>query len=595
VLALIVVSFTLVVASISLGSWISKAIGLSFEEKSDDLFADFWLGLSLILVTSVAAVACIPLRIIAAPTIILFGILAIDGLRRIWFSRGFAAIDGSIAAALVLLVALAASESPPVYDSGLYHYQIMEWYRSYGAVPGVALLHHRLGFTSSVFAVATIAELPPLKGLGNVVNASCLIVSLWFSVNKLCLANRGDTAPPTLYWPICMIIAVPIFERSIFSTSPDLLVCLFVAVLGWLAVKCERFSEVTKSWWPAAFVVVGAGTYSAKANGLAVVAVSLLVAVHIYRMQWARIATLAGLSIILVLPVLVVNAITSGYPLFPMAGLRLPVSWALSRETANAVSDWIVNFPFVYQSQQVVPALVSKRTHMFWVDNSFLLSLGILNALGLMFLAKVYGVRPKTWPISIVTIGSLLLVGIGLTIQVPATRFVLGYLVVVPAFALAHLKERWLIVTFGVCFFIWLFEPWQYLNRLDIVRLSVFGVMILLSTLGLERSAKFSALAVLCLSSFQYMRPLMSAAQFTLSSMREPRKLLMPPVPRSLGFEEFVWVKHGEVSIREPIGNNDKCWATEPPCAPAAGNFGTVKGLRYRKTGALGSGFEESE
>ena len=595
-LTLIVVSFTLVVASVSIGSWFARTIGLSFEEKSDDLFADFWLGFSLILVTSLAAVACVPLRIIAAPTIILFGILAIDGLRRIWSSKGFTAIDAFVAATLVLLAGLAGSPPSQVYDSGLYHYQLMEWYRSYGAVPGVALLHPRLAFTSSVFALEAIAEWPPLKGIGNMVNASCLIVSLWFTANKLCLAGRGNTTPSVLYWPICMIVAVPLLWVALFSTSPDVLVCLFVAVLGWLAVKYESFSDAARSWQPASFVVVGAGAFSAKASGLAVVAVSLLVLFHIYRMQWARIAALAGLSIILVLPVLIVNAITSGYPLFPMVGLRLPISWALSHETANTVREAIDNFPFVYQSQHGVPAtLVAKLTHLFWVDNSALLSLGILNALGLIFLASVYGVRPKAWPISIVTIGLLMLVGIGLATRVPATRYVLGYLIVVPAFALAHLKERWLLATFVVCFFVWLFQPWQYLNRLDVVRVSVFGVMILLLMAVSNRSARFSALAVLCLCIFQYMRPLMNATQFALGAVREPYKLLVPPVPRSLALGEFVWVKHGEVSIREPIGGNLQCWATEPPCAPADANLGAVKDLRYRKMGSLGSGFVQSE
>jgi hypothetical protein len=412
----------------------------------------------------------------------------------------------------------------------------------------------------------------------------------------LFLAYRGSTTPSVLYWPICMIVAMPLFGPTLFSTSPDVLVCLFVAVIGWLAVNCEWLSEMAKSWRPAAFVVVASGASSAKVTGVAAVAVSLLVAIHIYRMQWARITALAGLSIALVLPVWIVNAITSCYPLFPSVGLRLPVSWALSHETANAVNDWIVNFPFLYQSNGVVPAtLGAKLTHLFRVDNSFLLSLGILNILGLLFLARIYGVRPKAWPISIVTIGLLMLVGIGLAIRVPATRFVVGYLVVVPAFALAHLKERWLMASFVVCFFIWLFEPWQYLNRLDVVRISVFGVMILLTVAMPNRSARFSVLAVICLCLFQYMRPLMSSMQYALAAMREPYKLLVPPVPRSLAFGEYVWVKRGEVNTREPTGDNDQCWATEPPCAPADANFGTVKDLRYHETGALGSGFVQSQ
>ena len=601
VLALIVVSLTLIGASVSAGSWIARTIELSLLEKSDDLFAEFWLGFSVILVTSVALVACLPLRIITTPAIILFGILAIDGLRRIWSSRALTARDAFLSGTLVLLASLGASQPSPLWDTGLYHYQIMEWYRSYGAVPGVALLHHRLGFTSSLFALESIAEWSPLKGIGNVVNATCLIVSLWFTANKLYLVSRGNTTPLALYWPICMIIGLPIFERSLFSTSPDVLVCLLVVVFGWFALQCGELAELARSWRPAAFVVVAAGAYSAKANGLALVAVSLLVAVHIYRMRWTRIAVLAGLSILLVLPVWITNAITTGYPLFPMVGLRLPSSWALSYETAKAVSDFITDYPFHHQSQgpplppPLVPAtLLAKLGHLFWVDNSSLLSLGILNVLGLIFLARVYRLRPKAWPISIVTIGLLAIVGIGLAVRVPMARFVLGYLVVVPAFALAHLKQRWLMTTFVVCLFIWLFAPWQYLYRLDVVRLFVFGVMILLLMTVSNRSVGNATLAILCLCFFQYVRPLTSAAQYALAAMREPYKLLLPPAPRTLELGEFVWVRRGEVSTRKPV-RTDQCWAAEPPCAPADANFGTVKNLRYRKMGDLSRGFVQSE
>jgi len=504
-------------------------------------------------------------------------------------------MDAFLSGTLVLLVSLGASQPSQLYDTGAYHYQIMEWYRSYGAVPGVALLHHRLGFTSSLFALESIAG-SPLKGIGNVANATCLIVSFWFTANKLYLVSRGNTTPLALYWPICMIIGLPIFELSLFSTSPDVLVCLLVVVFGWFAVQCGELAELARSWRPAAFVVVAAGAYSAKANGLALVAVSLLVAVHIYRMRWTRIAVLAGLSIILVLPVWTVNAITSGYPLFPMVGLRLPLSWALSYDTAKAVSDWITNYPLHHESQGLVPAtLLAKLRHLFWVENFSLLSLGILNVLGLIFLARVYGLRPKAWPISIVTIGLLAIVGIGLAIRVPMARFVLGYLAVVPAFALAHLKQRWLMTTFASCLFISLFAPpSQYLNWPDIVRLFVFGVMILLLMAVSNRSVRISALAILCLCFFQYMRPLKIAAQYALAAMREPYKLLVPPAPRTLEFGEFVWVTRGEVSTREPVGSQ-LCWATELPCAPANENLGTVKDLRYRKMGDFSRGFVQSE
>src|ERR1019366_3156353 len=40
------------------------------------------------------------------------------------------------------------------YDTALYHQQAVKWLSTFGLVPGLALLHFRLGFTSSWFAFA---------------------------------------------------------------------------------------------------------------------------------------------------------------------------------------------------------------------------------------------------------------------------------------------------------------------------------------------------------------------------------------------------------------------------------------------------------
>ena len=344
------------------------------------------------------------------------------------------------------------------------------------------------------------------------------------------------------------------------------------------------------------FIVIAAGAYSVKPSGLALMAVGLLFACVTCRKTWPRLLALIGLSVILVAPVCIVNTITSGYPLFPTLPLRMPVPWALSLEAAKAAKDSITTFPFVYQSYGGVPVtLTAKLAHLFWVDNASLFSLGTLDAVAFILLLRGSGLRRKRWPIGIATAGLLMLFGFALTLQVPAVRFVLGYLAIVPVLGLAHLKERWLIGAFVACLFIWAAEPWQYLNRLDIVRLVVFGAVV--STLSFlpKRPVAFSTLPILCLCCFQYMRPLMSAAQMARRSIREPHNFLAPPAPRSLAVGEFVWAKHGDVIARVPVATPGQCWATEPPCAQVDANFGIVKDLRYRKTGYLGSGFEQKE
>ena len=217
-LILIAISLSVILGSVSIGSLLVKSIGLTFEEKMDEVFANFWLGFSLFLIASITAVAVVALRFVTLPAAILTAFLVVCGLRRL--GRPNLSLAGtSTTVLIILLVALAACQPSRLYDSGAYHYQIIAWYRSYGAVPGVALLNHHLGFTSSLFALTAIAEAGPLGELGNLVNASGMIVSLLFGASKLFSAYRGDTRPSVLYWPLCMIVAAPIWRKSVFNFS----------------------------------------------------------------------------------------------------------------------------------------------------------------------------------------------------------------------------------------------------------------------------------------------------------------------------------------------------------------------------------------
>jgi hypothetical protein len=314
----------------------------------------------------------------------------------------------------------------------------------------------------------------------------------------------------------------------------------------------------------------------------------------VYRKAWPRLPVLVGLAVILVAPVCVVNTITSGYPLFPSLPLRLPVSWALSLATDAAVKESIEKFPFVYHSYDGLPKTVAQKlAHLFWVDNAALFPLAGLNLLGAAVLAKE-STRSRSFQLSIVAGGLLMIFGIALAFEVPARRFVAGYLAVVPILALAHLGTRWMTGAFAACWLIWLVEPWQNLSRLDIARLFVFGAAVFIS-LPRHKTRLLSGLLILGLFGFQYMRPLMSAVKMARGSIVAPHNLLIPPAPPSLEAGEFTWVPYGDVLVRTPVGAADRCWATEPPCAAVGANFGTVKGLRYREPGSLASGFEESQ
>lgn len=79
-------------------------------------------------------------------------------------------------------------------DTGLYHATIIRWYSTIGAVPGMALLHGRLGFHSGVFALAAISDADPLIG------------------------RSGSASDPGTVL-VCLVFALLNFSRRSFSTG----------------------------------------------------------------------------------------------------------------------------------------------------------------------------------------------------------------------------------------------------------------------------------------------------------------------------------------------------------------------------------------
>ena len=65
---------------------------------------------------------------------------------------------------LTLFFAYAASHGYLHVDTGLYHAQSIRWVEEYGAVPGLALLHNRLGYNSAAFPLTALYSMKFLTG-----------------------------------------------------------------------------------------------------------------------------------------------------------------------------------------------------------------------------------------------------------------------------------------------------------------------------------------------------------------------------------------------------------------------------------------------
>jgi hypothetical protein len=63
-----------------------------------------------------------------------------------------------ISVGMVILVAARAAQRPGWYDTELYHLQVVQWARTFPAVPGIANLHYRLAYNNSIHLFAALTD-----------------------------------------------------------------------------------------------------------------------------------------------------------------------------------------------------------------------------------------------------------------------------------------------------------------------------------------------------------------------------------------------------------------------------------------------------
>ncbi len=259
--------------------------------------------------------------------------------------------------AIVMLIAYRASGPCDHYDTGLYGAAAVQWIMTYPAVPGLANLHGRLGFNSSVFLCVAALGQGVWKDLAHHLFTGFVMAATCLTILPACarLVRRNPTSPTDWFHGI---LAIPIFfwttRSSMVGTQTDepaAIVCLIAAGI--------LFDELRRK--------DGAGERS---HSRLVVAASLLAlsitfkestivfALLTWCVAFSRIWLLgrpdrkgrmyiAGafmISVVILLPWCARGIILSGYPFFPSAMFGFPGDWKTPFSVANlytaAVRSW---------------------------------------------------------------------------------------------------------------------------------------------------------------------------------------------------------------------------------------------------------------
>lgn len=341
-IAILIIGF----GSVALFAAFEAVFGSSLGENTSDEFEGIWAGFllqgAILLGASlgVPATIWIWLTIMGCAVLVALPLKGIRDRTRNYLIQFYNRVGWKALLLALLAVGMYGSQAPCNYDTLLYHHQSTQWYSQYGSVQGVALLHYRLGFISSAFAMAA-----PLESLiphcsATVVNSTALFfvfLQLISIVGKIASA-RVTRKDLFVGCGFAMVLLMHLLFLDPASAAPDFLVNVAaVAIVGSFLDRHEK-----NRGWNVACVVAAILLPLVKLSAAPVailVCVDALIRHRDERRSICTVVSVVGCFAIIAL------AGTSwrqtGNLVFPIPALQWDVAWGLEPSTAHQVSQEI--------------------------------------------------------------------------------------------------------------------------------------------------------------------------------------------------------------------------------------------------------------
>lgn len=249
---------------------------------------------------------------------------------------------------------------PNIYDSGLYHLNVIRWTNEFPLVPGLGNLHGRLAFNSSFFTYVAALNLYPFFGNGRSIANSFLIlltVGTLFELLSPCLiqprlllqASPMKWATPLLCIPVITYWALS--SGGVMSPSPDLTssllqVTLFVIFVGSVA----RFLKDRTVPFPESLILclLAATAITIKLSSVAFCGTIIVFAVLGILSGAQRPLSHAVRFLLPPVVVLIVfclrGFVLSGAPLYPSAIGYIDTEWSVPLQQVTDVRNWVYSW-----------------------------------------------------------------------------------------------------------------------------------------------------------------------------------------------------------------------------------------------------------
>ena len=428
-----------------------------FQGVGDRVFAAIWLGIVILSISLLATSLVFPLSSITGVVIaIIFVSLSLLSRRTasevVFFGKYLSPLRLLGLLAVALLVAVFTSQKITWFDTGLYHFGSIRWFSKFGAVPGLALINSKFGFTSSWFALA--APLTPkiltshVSAITNgfvffIATVHCL-VSISQVKNKLRISD--------LFIGIYLSILISIYIATsltdspiLISFSPDIPVNFLIGVTAWSILVINDSKKLSNSSRnldnQLVPLILAVGTVTIKLSALPLFFVAFCFYLFKKNLEIKRFLTGFVISLIALFPMFAVGITTSGCPLYPSKLFCLNLPWLIAEEQVAKEVEDITYWGKLTDSNSSKIASFSG-VFVNWlkisIEHQIMFSLIILSIIIsiCLFTSKL----PKNlfiWLIDINVLGMFFVI-----LKAPLLRFGLGYFILLLVFVIAFLCLR---------------------------------------------------------------------------------------------------------------------------------------------------------
>jgi hypothetical protein len=310
---------------------------------------------------------------------------------------------------LWLVAAFNALTAGFCYDSALYHLLAVRWVWEYGAVPGLANLHGRLGFNSALSSLAGLLGVPFGLRLGQEFVNPTIVVSV-AAVLSQGLSWKGETGREFQRTIYALSLFVPVialvFSSCLSSPQPDVGAAAMAILVAWYFWEIVFGKETPIHDGRLLLLCVSAASMALqfKLSSLGLSLASGVLAILLVCLRHRDGSFLFATALwagILLFPWICSGYLSSGYPLFPSEFARINFDWTAPRELVAQERDWVLSWA---REPGVSPEVVLRNWNWLgqwvlrlWSGPEVIMPLllavtGLLIALPLVFSRELQGV-----------------------------------------------------------------------------------------------------------------------------------------------------------------------------------------------------------